>query len=58
MYYNKEGEDISRAEWFSLIENKDYRIIKRTILKNGMHIITQWVGCESGTRHTRATSAD
>lgn len=47
MYYNKDGKKIEIMEWCELLENFNYKIIKRETLPNGKWISTVWIGLDS-----------
>ncbi|MBP8689262.1 hypothetical protein KBH77_02835 [Patescibacteria group bacterium] len=46
MFYNKQGEKITRSEFTSLIVDKDYVAVKQKKLKNGKFISTVWLGLD------------
>lgn len=44
MYYNREGDKITLQEWSDLVSNHEYKILKRSTLKDGKLVSTVWLG--------------
>ena len=42
MYYDREGNQIGRDEYFEMFEDKDYQIVKQTMV-HGFKVITVWL---------------
>ncbi len=45
-FYDKEGNEISLLEWGNLFENKEYKRVSSTHLKNGIWVSTIWLGMD------------
>jgi len=43
-YYNKKGEPIEMMKWAELFEDRDYKMVKQTKLKNKKLVSTIWLG--------------
>ena len=52
-HFNRQGEAISLEEWVRLFEKHDYRIVKRSQLRNGTLVSTIWMGLDHGFGHGR-----
>ena len=46
MYYDKEGNKITRDEWVELFDNDEYRRIGLTEVESGKVISTVWLGLD------------
>ena|SRR3990167_11390904 len=44
MYFNKQGKPIGLMTWAQLLEERNYKIVEQTELKNGKWVSTVWLG--------------
>ena len=46
MYFDREVQPITRRQWYKLIKEPDYKIVKQTELSNGKFVSTVWLGLD------------
>ena len=45
-FYDRQGNEITRAEWAGYFETETYRVVKQTDFGEGLHLSTVWLGID------------